>query len=143
MKLIDALRELDPFEDHSWTKDGQPAMAELERLMGDRKVTREEVEAITGGAKRPVPGAPVPDFYRQPIPSPGRIVMVTLPNDNGTWPAIVVEVEADHAIGLHAFLPMQGGSVFYTGVKHKHQLEALPDGDAGRNVAYWEWPKRS
>ncbi len=142
MKLIDALRELDPYEAMHWTKDGQPAMAELERLMGDRKVTREEVEAITGGAKRPVPGEPVPDFYRQPIPSPSRIVMVTLAPDEA-YPGIVSRVNADNSLNAHVFDGSDGEIRFHTGIRHKHQLEALPDGDAGRNLPYWEWPKRS
>jgi hypothetical protein len=141
MKLIDALRELDPHNDMDWTGEGVPAMAALEALVADRKVTREEVNEITGGAKRPKPGEPVPDFYRQPIPSPSRIVMVSEPNTE-TAPAIVSRTNEDGTLNAHIFQANSGVPRFLTGLKHKHQLEALPDGDAGRNLPFWEWPKR-
>jgi hypothetical protein len=140
MKLIDALRELDPHNDMDWTGEGVPAMAALEALVADRKVTREEVNEITGGAKRPKPGEPVPDFYRQPIPSPSRIVMVQLTAE--LVPAIVSRTNPDNSLNVHVF-PGEGAAFLLTGVKHRHQLEALPEGDAGRNVPSWEWPKRS
>lgn len=140
MKLIDALRALDPFDDMQWTADGSPAMAAIETLVKDRKVTREEVDAITGGAKRPAPGEPVPDFYRQPVPSPGRIVMVTMAPGDAS-PAIVSRTNPDNSLNAHVFDGGDGEVRFVTGLRHKHEIEA--EDDAGRNLPFWEWPKRS
>ena len=52
LNLADAIAALDPANEAHWTGTGLPAMAAIEDLMGDKTVTRADVEAQAGGYTR-------------------------------------------------------------------------------------------
>jgi len=50
--LAEAIAALDPAVDDHWTGSGLPAMNAIEKIMGDRSVTRADVEAQAAGYNR-------------------------------------------------------------------------------------------
>jgi len=51
-KITDALKKLDPKNDDHWTASKQPAMAAVEELMGDKTITRADVDKAADGFTR-------------------------------------------------------------------------------------------
>ena len=182
MPLIDALRLLDFDNADHWNKDGSPSMDALQHLTGDKTITREDVDKITNGAKRPTgPADAIPDVFRAPatnegkakepltgtgtvsqgtgtgaaqgdlapqVPSKGRIVTVFAGggasfDGDAEAAAIVARVNDDGSLNVRVISPNGGADQFVTGLKTKAELDALPEGDAGRNVSFWDWPART
>jgi hypothetical protein len=81
-----------------------------------------------------------------PMITKGRIVYLTLaaPLDGETQiAAIVTQVEAT-SINARGFAPKGGSDPFFTGVMHRDDVAAMPDG-ADKNAAMsctWDWPAR-
>ena len=53
MSIVDAVYSLDKAEDVNWTKDGMPVLREIMKLRGMKPTSREEVEELTSGYRRP------------------------------------------------------------------------------------------
>jgi hypothetical protein len=54
MTIVDAVYELDPANDLHWTKDGKPQLAPISKALNNAHVTRDEVEELTNGYRRPI-----------------------------------------------------------------------------------------
>lgn len=227
MTLLDAINSLDPDVDANWTEGGLPDVDVIERLTGNKWISRGDIEGVpitrSAAAERkaagavivqsPISGAPVvvipadgdtlpPDQLPGAVPAPDgqaasggapqepaippdqppadndhvapgatpfpepaptvpqkigrhRIVELSLSDDtpldgNTTATGLVVKVLDDGALNVWAF-PVAGGAIqFFTGVRNKVEVEAMPESTpaevADKNTALvctWDWPTRT
>lgn len=52
VKIIDALKKLDPSNDNHWTADGLPRLDTVKMLSGDQSLTRDSIVAVAPGFAR-------------------------------------------------------------------------------------------
>jgi hypothetical protein len=143
--------------------DSTPTRAEVDAI-GRLREAGFQKSAENDPNPAPPPAPTNIDNPRPPAPNPpatatpGRIVTLTFDpkrdaegkptfsfDGEHVAAAVVTRVYDDGSINVKAFAPNGGADQAFTGVRHKADVDAMPDG-ADKNAAMsvtWDWPARA